>query len=475
MKISSIVAALVGLLMVLTLNACGDGKSDSGGEQQNNAQCAANQILNNGQCQACPANQSVVGNQCVLQCAANQSIQNGQCVTLTPQCSGNQIAQNGVCVACLEAQVPNAERTMCIDNQGQCERTEIEQNGLCVACPAGQFASNNRCTAPPAPPLNCTANQIIQNDTCVDCAANEMVSNNMCVPIPVTCGPLQIEVNNMCVDCGALQEVQNNMCVDCAPGQILTNNMCADPNNTAPVVDAGNPQTIQLPTNMVTMTGSATDDGNPFPANLAVNWTSSDPGNTAFADASNPTTAVTFGSFGTYTLTLSANDGQLSASDTVVIRVDTQPNNPPTVAPTASPSIHTLPGATSSLAGNANDDGVPGPLSFMWSSSPSSGVTITGSTSQNASVTFTQPGTFTLTFNADDGDRNTSGNVSITVNPIVCAAGQRLVGAVCLTVITNAGQCSNAPLPNHTARPPSCSDCHGDGRTCTVPAGFVYP
>lgn len=62
MKISSIAVGLVGLLMVSTLNDCGDGKSNSGGAQKINGQCAANQILLNGQCLACPANQSVVGN-----------------------------------------------------------------------------------------------------------------------------------------------------------------------------------------------------------------------------------------------------------------------------------------------------------------------------------------------------------------------------------------------------------------------------
>jgi hypothetical protein len=104
---------------------------------------------------------------------------------------------------------------------------------------------------------------------------------------------------------------------------------------------------------------------------------------------------------------LKANDGNLIDSDMVVIQVNLQ-NNAPTVNPVASPTAHTLPGATSTLTGNANDDGVPGPLTFLWSSNPTNGVTITGSTSENASVTFTQAGNFTLTFRADDGDKNGS-------------------------------------------------------------------
>jgi hypothetical protein len=117
----------------------------------------------------------------------------------------------------------------------------------------------------------------------------------------------------------------------------------------------------------------------------------------------------------------------------LVIQVNLQNNNAPTVNPTASPSAHTLPGATSNLVGNANDDGVPGPLTFLWSSNPTNGVTITGSTSENASVTFTQAGDFTLTFRADDGDKNASGNVRISVAaaPLTCAANSTPDGAGC--------------------------------------------
>jgi hypothetical protein len=277
---------------------------------------------------------------------------------------------------------------------------------------------------------------------CVDCAANEMVMNNMCVPIPVTCGPLQIVVNNMCVDCGPLQEVQNNMCVDCDLGQVITNNMCADPNNTASVVEAGNPQTIQLPTNMVTMAGSATDDGNPFPPNLAVNWSSSDSGYTAFTDASNPTTVVTFGTFGTYTLTLTADDGQLTATDTVVIQVNQAPP-PPNTAPVVqsiaiSPNPVTLPG-TANITGSVLDDGQPSnTLTYTWSSNPG-GVGFGPNVSTSPTTTATFPNSvatvsYVITLSVSDDLLSAMGTESITVNPapIILCGGLLLNGNTCV-------------------------------------------
>ena len=92
--------------------------------------------------------------------------------------------------------------------------------------------------------------------------------------------------------------------------------------NLAPVVNAGPDQSITAPANTVTLNGSATDDGQ-VNGSLTYTWTKvSGPGNVTFANASQAVTNAQFSKAGTYTLQLTANDGQLSATDNVVITVN---------------------------------------------------------------------------------------------------------------------------------------------------------
>jgi CubicO group peptidase (beta-lactamase class C family) len=86
--------------------------------------------------------------------------------------------------------------------------------------------------------------------------------------------------------------------------------------NTAPTVNAGADQTIQLPST-AQLSGSAQDaEGD----TLTYAW-SSDPAGVTFAAANAAATTATFPAAGTYTLTLTANDGELNGSDTVTITV----------------------------------------------------------------------------------------------------------------------------------------------------------
>src|SRR5437879_13765109 len=94
---------------------------------------------------------------------------------------------------------------------------------------------------------------------------------------------------------------------------------CKEAPNQAPLVDAGPNQTITLPTNAVTLDGTATDDGLPNNT-LTLSWTKvSGPGTVTFTAPSSASTGATFSVFGTYILQLTANDSQLSSSDTVTV------------------------------------------------------------------------------------------------------------------------------------------------------------
>jgi len=92
--------------------------------------------------------------------------------------------------------------------------------------------------------------------------------------------------------------------------------------NQAPVVNAGPNQTITLPTNTVTLNGTATDDG--LPTNtLTISWSQvSGPGTVTFSNPNTAITQATFPGVGTYVLQLTANDSQLNSSATTRVTVN---------------------------------------------------------------------------------------------------------------------------------------------------------
>jgi len=91
----------------------------------------------------------------------------------------------------------------------------------------------------------------------------------------------------------------------------------------APAVDAGEDQTITVLE--AQLAGTVADDGLPAGGALTVSWSKvSGPGNVHFESDAAVTTA-TFDQAGIYVLRLTAHDGLASASDDLVIRVDTAP------------------------------------------------------------------------------------------------------------------------------------------------------
>ncbi|MFN0277202.1 MAG: peptidoglycan DD-metalloendopeptidase family protein [Pyrinomonadaceae bacterium] len=93
--------------------------------------------------------------------------------------------------------------------------------------------------------------------------------------------------------------------------------------NTAPVVNAGNDQTVSV-ANGAVLSGTVNDDGLPVPpASVTSTWSKvSGPGNVTFTPANNPNTSATFSIAGIYTLRLTASDSALSAFDDVRIVVN---------------------------------------------------------------------------------------------------------------------------------------------------------
>jgi RHS repeat-associated protein len=89
--------------------------------------------------------------------------------------------------------------------------------------------------------------------------------------------------------------------------------------NLPPVVDAGADQLLPWPVSVASLSGKATDDGNPSGV-LSASWSQvSGPGTAQFQTPSSPATAVTVDQPGRYVLRLTASDSQLTASSDVVV------------------------------------------------------------------------------------------------------------------------------------------------------------
>jgi CubicO group peptidase (beta-lactamase class C family) len=113
------------------------------------------------------------------------------------------------------------------------------------------------------------------------------------------------------------------------------------PTNAAPTANAGADQSLALPADTASLSGSATDDGLPTGSSLTYRWELANgpngPNNAPGAVIASPTAANTdvrfSGGPGDYTFNLTASDGTLtSTADSVRVTVTANPNVFPTAA-----------------------------------------------------------------------------------------------------------------------------------------------
>ncbi len=220
--------------------------------------------------------------------------------------------------------------------------------------------------------------------------------------------------------------------------------------NSAPVVNAGNDQTITLPS-MATLAGTVTDDG--LPSNvLAVAWTKvSGPGTVTFTNAATANTKASFSTNGVYVLQLSGSDGALTSNDTVQITVN--PVNQPPVVNAGNDQTITLP-STATLAGTATDDGQPSNiLTVTWSKVSGPGtVTFTNAATANTRASFSTNGVYILQLSGSDSALTSNDTVQITVNlanqpPVVSAKPDQTITLP--SMVTLAGTVTDDGLPSN--------------------------
>ena len=185
--------------------------------------------------------------------------------------------------------------------------------------------------------------------------------------------------------------------------------------NAAPGVEAGPDQTVTLPTPGM-LIGSATDDGRSGTLVTTLWSQASGPGVAVFGAAGEAITTVDFTMPGTYVLQLRADDGELSATDTVTVAVGGVANVAPVVEAGANQTI-TLPTNVATLSGSASDDGPAGSLTAAWIkvSGPGS-VTFGNSAAFATDATFSMNGSYALRLSVSDGMVSGSDTVTVTVN-----------------------------------------------------------
>jgi hypothetical protein len=193
------------------------------------------------------------------------------------------------------------------------------------------------------------------------------------------------------------------------------------PQNQAPVVSAGQDQTITLPS-VANLTATVTDDGLPNPpSQLTLSWSKvSGSGTVSFSSANTATTSATFSQAGVYVLRLSATDSILTGTDDLTITVNpAQVNNQAPQVNAGQDQTINLPNSVT-LQGQVSDDGNPNPpsqLTLTWSRVEGPGaVTFTNANGAITQASFLVAGTYTLRLTASDSALSSSDDVIVIVN-----------------------------------------------------------
>lgn len=236
--------------------------------------------------------------------------------------------------------------------------------------------------------------------------------------------------------------------------QITENDIPPPPVNRPPSVDAGPDQTITLPTNTISLSGAASDDGLPQGGALSVSWTkATGPGAVSFSSPNALTTNATFTDAGTYVLRLTASDTLLTASDEVTITVI--PRNQPPVVNAGPDQTITLP-EVANLSGEVSDDALPrgSVVTVSWSKTSGPGaVTFSNPAAAMTTAAFGAPGVYTLRLTASDTDLTASDEVVITVNPEPPNATLTLDPSLAGPNVTGASQTMRATLKKTDGAP----------------------
>jgi PKD repeat protein len=211
--------------------------------------------------------------------------------------------------------------------------------------------------------------------------------------------------------------------------------------NIPPVANAGPDQTITLPTNSVTLNGSASSDPDGTIAGYL--WTKiSGPTQFTIVNNTSASTIVNNLTAGSYSFQLKVTDnGGAIAMDTIIVTVNPAPVNQPPIANAGAAIIITLPTNIANLDGSASTDPDGTIASYVWSqvSGPST-ATIASASTAKTGISGLQQGVYVFSLLVTDNLGATNSNtVTVTVNP-----------APIIPPVANAGSSSTITLPTNS-------------------------
>jgi poly(3-hydroxybutyrate) depolymerase len=229
--------------------------------------------------------------------------------------------------------------------------------------------------------------------------------------------------------------------------------------NVAPVTKAGADVTITLPTNSVTLDGSASSDADG--SITSYKWTKvSGPASDTIKAATSSKTAITGLTQGSYTFQLTTTDNiGASSSDQVVVTVNaaTLANKAPTAKAGANITI-TLPASSATLNGSSSSDADGSIASYAWSkvSGPTT-FTIASKSSAKTGISGLVEGTYIFRLTVkDNSGASAYDDIAVYVNKGTTATTTTTVSA---TLVANAGANVILNLPaNSTTLKGSATD-----------------
>ncbi|MBT1705703.1 PKD domain-containing protein [Chryseosolibacter indicus] len=174
------------------------------------------------------------------------------------------------------------------------------------------------------------------------------------------------------------------------------------PSNVSPVANAGSDKTITLPTNSITLTGSATDSDGSI---ASYTWTKKSGGAATLSGGTTNTLKATNLVAGTYVFTLSVKDNKGAvATDDVTIVVKAATTSTTNAAPLASAgkdiTIY-LPTTTATIGGSAKDsDGTI--ASYTWTKVSGGTVTLAGATTSTLKLSGLKEGKYVFRLTVKD-------------------------------------------------------------------------
>jgi len=187
------------------------------------------------------------------------------------------------------------------------------------------------------------------------------------------------------------------------------------PPSSAPTVNAGSNQSVQLPSSSINLTGAATPASGHTLASTVWSWTSG-PATYAISTPNSLATAITgLTTAGTYVFTLTVTD-DAGQTNTSRVTITVNALAPPTVS-AGTPIAITLPTATVNLSGTATANGGATISSTQWTVTGPNTPVIVSAGSLSTAVTGLVQGNYTFTLTVKDNNNNTStSTVSVTVS-----------------------------------------------------------